>query len=76
MKQSFVLLIILTLFSFMTALVCTQNTKIICEEIDISSCKWAPLDYEGNYAVSHSCNNPEIPSCEGNSKLVECKCQK
>ncbi len=70
------LLIILTLFSFMKALVCTPNTKIICVEIDISSCKCAPLDYEGNYVVSHSCNNPEVPSCEGNSKLVDCKCQK
>ena len=76
MKQSLVLLIILTLFSFMSALACTQNTKIICEEIDISTCKCAPLDSQGNYVVSHSCNNSEIPSCEGNSKSIDCKCQK
>ena len=76
MKQSLVLIIILTLLSFMTALVCTPNTKIICVEIDISSCKCVPLDYAGNYVVSHSCNNPEVPSCEGNSKSVDCKCQK
>ena len=75
MKQSLVLLIILTLFSFMTALVCSPNSKIICVEIDISSCKCVSSDYSGNFEVSHSCDSSKVPICEGNSKTVDCKCQ-
>jgi hypothetical protein len=75
MKQTLVLLIILTLFSFMAALACSPNLKIVCVKTHIGSCKCAPKNVGGTFAVSHSCNAPQFPVCVGNSKTVNCKCQ-
>ena len=75
MKQALVLLIIMTLFAFMKeAVVCGPNLKIICNKTNISTCRCAPKNTGGNFAVSHSCNPPQKPVCEGNSKVVNCRC--
>ena len=75
MKPALVLLIIITLFSFITAeVVCGYDLKIICTETRINTCRCAPKDAGGNYAISHSCNKPQKPLCEENSRIVNCRC--
>ena len=74
MKQILVLLIILTLFSFMAALACPPSSKIVCVQTHIGSCRCAAKNTGGRFAVSHSCNAPQFPVCEGNSKTVNCRC--
>ena len=74
MKQVLLLIIIMTLFSFMTAIICGPDLKIICIKTDIRSCHCAPKSAGGNFAVSHSCNRPQKPVCEGNLKTVNCRC--
>ena len=75
MKQVLLLLIIMTLLSFMTAaLVCGPDSKIVCAQTNISTCKCAPKNAGGRFAVSHSCNSPQKPLCEGNLKTVNCRC--
>ena len=68
------LLIIMTLFSFMTAIVCGPDLKIVCPQTNISTCKCTAKSVGGTFAVSHSCNRPQKPYCEGNLKIVNCKC--
>ena len=75
MKPVLVLLIIMTLFSFITAaVVCGPDLKIICNQSNIATCRCAPKNAGGNFAVSHSCNRPQKPLCEGNSRIVNCRC--
>jgi len=74
MKQVLLLLIIMTLFSFMTSIVCGPDLKIICQRTDIRACRCAPKSAGGNFAVSHSCNRPQKPLCQGNIKTVNCRC--
>ena len=75
MKQVLLLLIIMTLFSFMTAIIlCRPDSKIVCAKTNIGTCKCAPKNVEGRFAVSHSCNRPQKPLCEGNFNTVNCRC--
>ena len=64
----------MTLFSFMTAIVCGPDLKIVCTQTNISTCKCAPKSAGGYFAVSHSCNRPQKPLCVGNLKTVNCQC--
>ena len=75
MKQAFVLLIIMTLFSFMTGLACFYNEKIVCVEKNIRTCRCAPKILGGYFEIEHSCEPPHIPFCTGNLKTVNCECQ-
>ena len=74
MKQTLVLLIILTLFSFMAAIACPYVAQIVCIQNNIRTCKCVRKDLVGVYAISHSCNFPQIPYCEGIS-IVRCGCK-
>ena len=75
MKPALVLLIIMTLFSFITAsVVCGSDLKIICSQTNIATCRCVSKGAGGSFAISHSCNRPQKPLCEGNSKMVNCRC--
>ena len=75
MKKALVLLIILALFSFMKAAkICPPNSKIVCDKTNIATCRCASKNQGGRFAVSHSCNPPQKPLCEGNLKTVNCRC--
>ena len=76
MKQALVLLIIFALFSFMEAATkaCPPNSKIVCTQSNITTCRCASKGQGGTFAVSHSCNAPQHPLCEGNPRTVNCRC--
>ena len=75
MKQALVLLIALVLFSFITAgKLCPPYSKIVCDLTNITTCRCASKNQGGRFAVSHSCNPPQKPYCEGNLKTVNCRC--
>ena len=75
MKQALILFIIVTLFSFLFAIDCPPNAKIVCQKNDIRTCRCANKNAGGTFAVSHSCNAPQHPHCEGNYKIVNCFCR-
>ena len=77
MKQALVLLmIIMTLFSFTLegGISCNPTEKIICHETNINTCQCAPKSAGGSFKVSHSCNAPQRPICQGDSRTVNCRC--
>ena len=75
MKQALVLLIIMTLFSFMAGLACSYEDKIVCVDKNINTCRCAPKDLGGYFIIEYSCETPHVPVCTGNLKTVKCKCQ-
>ena len=75
MKQVLVLLIIITLFSFMKAgISCSPNLIIVCDKKSIGSCRCSVPNSVGKYVVSHSCNPPLRPRCEGDQTTIKCDC--
>ena len=75
MKPILVLIIIMTLFSFITArVICGPDLKIICAQRNLTTCKCVSKTTEGYFAVSLSCNPPQKPLCDGNTKNVRCIC--
>ena len=75
MKQVLILFIFATLFSFLLAIDCSPAQKVVCQKNDIRSCRCAPKNAGGYFAVSHSCNPPQHPHCFGNYKVVNCVCK-
>ena len=75
MKQVLVLLIIMTLFSFMKAEIsCSSNLIIVCDRKGIGSCRCAVPNSVGRFVVVHSCNPPLRPRCEGDKTTINCSC--
>ena len=75
MKQVLVLLIAMTLFSFIkSGISCSSNLKIVCDKKGIGSCRCASPSSVGRFTVEHSCNAPLRPYCNGDSTTINCKC--
>ena len=77
MKQALVILIIMAIFSFIKAEIsCSSNLKIVCDKKSIGSCRCAIPNSVGRFVVSHSCDAPLRPRCEGDSTTINCSCVK
>ena len=76
MKQVLFLIIIVTLFSDLLALICSSSQQIICRELKIDQCKCHEKGDEPFYsfAIKFECNPPKHPVCLGNSIKVNCNC--
>ena len=76
MKQAIILFIIATLFSFLLALDCAPNTKVICLKTNIRTCKCVSKNYgnDNDFALSQLCNFPKHSHCDGSFNSVYCSC--
>ena len=76
MKQILILLIIVSLFSFLAAWskTCTSDFKMACLKYTIDSCECVSKDTVGNYAYVKDCNPPQAPLCTGDSTCLNCIC--
>ena len=76
MKQAFVLLILITLFSFLSAysISCQIDFKIVCRKFTVDSCKCVPKNTLGEYAFVKECQSPYHPTCSGDSTCINCIC--
>ena len=76
MKQVLFLILIVTLFSDLLALICSSSQKAICRDFTIKNCSCFPKAYDPPfyYAVVTVCNAPKHPVCLGNSNSLTCKC--
>ena len=76
MKQTFLLLILVTLFSFLSAYskTCEVEQKMVCTKFTVDSCKCVPKEVQGEYAYVKECKAPFHPSCLGDSKTLNCIC--
>ena len=79
MKQALILLIVLSLFSFLLAIKCPSPDQLICEyKSRILTCICIPKTVKGHFAFSHSCIYPQRPECSknGNSiNSIDCSCK-
>ena len=76
MKQSFLLLILVTLFSFLSAYSksCQIGFKMACTQFTVYSCKCVPKDTQGSYALVQVCKVPQHPTCSGDNTSLKCIC--
>ena len=76
MKQAFLLLILITLFSFLSSdgIACPINFKMACKKFDFYSCQCVPKDVQGEYAYVKECQTPLRPACIGNRTTLNCFC--
>ena len=76
MKITLVLLIIVSLFSFLAAWSksCTLDYKMVCTKYTIDSCKCVNKDIVGDFAYVKDCNPPQVPLCTGDSTCLNCIC--
>ena len=76
MKQTFVLLILIALFSFLSAysISCQIDFKIVCKKFTVDSCKCVPKNTQGEYAYEKECQSPYHPTCSGDSTCINCIC--
>ena len=76
MKQAFLFLILVALFSHLSALslLCHTNLKMVCYKLTVESCKCAPKNAQGDYAYVQECNSPYHPICSGDSTSLKCIC--
>ena len=75
MKQALVLLIILTLFSFMTGLQCSSEEIAVYVDFNIKSCRCGPKDLGGYFAIRQECQLNQKPTCIGDLTSIKCYCQ-
>ena len=76
MKQTIILLIIISLFSFLNAWSksCPSFMKMACKKFTIDSCECINKDASGDYAYVKDCTEPEAPLCNGDSTCLNCIC--
>ena len=77
MKQALVLLIFISLYSFLSAIQCEKTQIIGCQNIyNISSCSCYPSYYSSSYfAVMHKCSSyPYRPTCIMSGGRISCYC--
>ena len=76
MKQALVFLVIISLFSFLSAWSKSCNTefKMACKKFTIDSCECVSKTQEGNYAYVKDCEPPSQPVCSGDSTCLNCFC--
>ena len=75
MKQAFLLLILVTLLSFLSAatITCKVGLKMICSNT-IDSCKCVPKEVPGGDAISLMCEAPKYAICTGEGNRISCIC--
>ena len=77
MKQALVLLIFISLYSFLSAIQCEKSQLIGCKNnYDISSCSCYPSSYyTGTFVLVHKCSNYYYrPTCTKSSLYINCFC--
>ena len=76
MKQAFLLLILVTLFSFLSAYSksCQVDFKMVCSKFAVDSCKCVPTNTQGEYAYIKECKAPQHPTCSGDYQTLNCIC--
>ena len=76
MKQALVLLIFISLYSFLSAIQCDKNESIGCKNIyEISSCSCYSYYYSGSFAIFHKCANYSYrPTCIKSGSHINCYC--
>ena len=76
MKQALIVLIVISLFSFLSASIqCPTTQKIICKDSHtIDSCHCVPKFVVGNFALTHLCTNSRRPVCFQNGNSISCLC--
>ena len=76
MKQAFLLLILVTLFSFLSAYSksCQIDFKMVCKKFTVDSCECVPKNVQGEYAYVKECKAPQHPICSGDSTCLNCIC--
>ena len=76
MKQAFILLIVISLFSFLLAWtkLCSSDMKMACKKYTIDSCECIFKDSSGDYAYIKDCIPPQRPLCSGDSTCLNCVC--
>ena len=78
MNQALILVIFLSLFSFLSAIQCSPNLKVVCSSsLNVGSCRCVAKRTIGNFALTHTCTFPLRPTCfkNGNGKSIACICQ-
>ena len=79
MKKALILLIVVSLFSFLYAQKgtrqCNHGYYLICTFRNINTCYWSfeLVIYQGSIAAVTKCTD-KVPYCEGDNSHVECKC--
>ena len=74
MKRALILLIFISLYSFLSAIQCLTTQKVGCKDNSkISSCGCYPKNY-GSFSLTYSCTSPKRPTCHIPFKLVVCYC--
>ena len=75
MNQALILVIFLSLFSFLSAIQCSPKLKIVCSSsYNIGSCHCVSKSTKGNFALTHICNIPQRPNCFKNGRSISCVC--
>ena len=76
MKQALIVLIAISLFSFLSASIqCPTNLKVACQvSYAVASCTCVPKAVNGNFALTHSCTKPRRPTCHQSGNSIVCLC--
>ena len=76
MKKVLILLIVLSLFSYLLAWTksCPQGLKMACKKYTIDSCQCVNKDISGDYAYVKDCTEPQVPLCSGDNTCLNCIC--
>ena len=75
MKQALIVLIVISLFSFLLGIQCPTKLKVACQSsYAVSSCRCVSKALKGNFALTHSCPNPRRPTCYQNGNSIICLC--
>ena len=76
MKQTFLLLILVTLLSFLSAttITCKVDFKMACSDFKIDACKCVPKDGPGGAAFVTVCDPPKYAICKGEGNSLSCLC--
>ena len=76
MKQALILLILVSLFSFLYAWskACNSNFKMACKKYTIDSCECVNKSVSGDYVYVKDCTEPQVPLCSGDNTCLNCIC--
>ncbi len=76
MKQAFLILIVISLFSYLAAWskTCPVGLKMACKKYTIDSCECVNKDVTGDYAYVKDCDSPLQALCTGDSTCLNCIC--
>ena len=77
MNQALILLIFLSLFSFLSASIqCQTYLKVACSSSSsVGSCRCVSKNTTGNFTLTHTCTSPQRPTCFQKGRSIACICQ-